>query len=87
MTAYINVWLYCGLHWANILQFLMIYLKKKTSIFIYTLMVSDLVATDVLWNASELLTHLPLVPHICVSKLGSIGSDNGLSPIQRQAII
>ena len=28
------------------------------------------------------LTHLPLVLHIC-----SIGSDNGLSPIQRQAII
>ena len=33
------------------------------------------------------LTHLPLVPHICVSELVSIGSDNGLSPIQRQAII
>ena len=33
------------------------------------------------------LTHLPLVPHICVSESVSIGSDNGLSPIWRQAII
>ena len=32
------------------------------------------------------LTHLPLVPHICVRELGSISSDNGLSPVQRQAI-
>ena len=31
------------------------------------------------------LTHLPLVPHICISV--SIGSDNGLSPVRRQAII
>ena len=30
-----------------------------------------------------ILTHLLLVPHIWVS----IGSDNGLSPIRRQAII
>ena len=27
------------------------------------------------------------VTHICVSKLASIGSDNGLSPGRRQAII
>ena len=38
-------------------------------------------------HAINLLTHLPLVPHICVNELGSIGSDNGLSPIRRQAII
>ena len=25
-------------------------------------------------------THLPLVPRICVSEMGSISSDNGLSP-------
>ena len=30
--------------------------------------------------------HLPLVPHICVNRV-SIGSDNGLSPIRRQAIL
>ena len=32
------------------------------------------------------LTHLHLVLHICVIKLGIISSGNGLSPIQRQAI-
>ena len=35
----------------------------------------------------ELLTHWGRVTHICVSKLPSIGSDNGLSPGRRQAII
>ena len=34
-----------------------------------------------------LLTHLPLVPHICVSESVTIDSDNGLSPNRRQAII
>ena len=33
------------------------------------------------------LTHWGRVTHICVSKLTSIGSDNGLSPGRRQAII
>ena len=33
------------------------------------------------------LTHCGRVTHICVSKLTTIGSDNGLSPGQRQAII
>ena len=33
------------------------------------------------------LTHWGRVTHICVSKLTSIGSDNGLSPRRRQAII
>ena len=35
----------------------------------------------------ELLTHWGRVTHICVSKLTIIGSDNGLSPGRRQAII
>ena len=34
-----------------------------------------------------LLTHWGQVTHICVSKLTVIGSDNGLSPDRRQAII
>ena len=34
-----------------------------------------------------LLTHWGRVTHICVSKLNIIGSDNGLSPGRRQAII
>ena len=33
------------------------------------------------------LTHWGQVTHICVSKLASIVSDNGLSPSRRQAII
>ena len=34
-----------------------------------------------------MLTHWGQVMHICTSKLTIIGSDNGLSPCQRQAII
>ena len=34
-----------------------------------------------------LLTHWGQVTHVCVSRLTTIGSDNGLSPGQRQAII
>ena len=34
-----------------------------------------------------MLTHWGRVTHICVSKLIAIGSDNGLSPGRRQAII
>ena len=33
------------------------------------------------------LTHCGRVTHICVGKLNTIGSDNGLSPGRRQAII
>ena len=36
---------------------------------------------------NKLLTHWGRVTHICVSKLTIIGSDNGLSPGRRQAII
>ena len=34
-----------------------------------------------------LLTHLPLVSYICAMNRFSIGSDNGLLPVWRQAII
>ena len=37
--------------------------------------------------ANFLLTHRGQVTHICVSRLTTIGSDNGLSPSRRQAII
>ena len=36
---------------------------------------------------SFILTHWSQVTHICISKLTIIGSDDGLSPDQRQAII
>ena len=38
-------------------------------------------------SAPFILTHWGRVMHICVSKLTIIGSDNGLSPGRRQAII
>ena len=37
--------------------------------------------------ASYLLTHWGRVTHICVSEFTIIGSDNGLTPCRRQAII
>ena len=36
---------------------------------------------------SRMLTHWGRVTHICITKLTTIGSDNGLSPGRRQAII
>ena len=43
--------------------------------------------SDVWVQVRCLLTHWGRVTHICVSKLTIIGSDNGLSPARRQAII
>ena len=39
------------------------------------------------WNVKYPLTHWSWVTHICVGKLTNIGSDNGLPPGRRQAII
>ena len=39
------------------------------------------------YNSCYVLTHWGRVTHICVDKLAIIGSDNGLSPGRRQAII
>ena len=39
------------------------------------------------WHVYTLLTHWGRVTHICVGKVTIIGSDNGLSPDRRQAII
>ena len=38
-------------------------------------------------DMENVLTHWGRVTHICVSELITIGSDNGLSPDRRQAII
>ena len=43
--------------------------------------------TEWWWCQNVCLTHWGRVTHICVSKLTIIGSDNGLSPGRRQAII
>ena len=39
------------------------------------------------YQASLLLSHWGRVTHICIHKITIIGSDNGLSPVRRQAII
>ena len=46
-------------------------------------------ATEHVWKLhfKQFLTHWGQVTHICVIKLSIIGSDNGLSPDRRQAII
>ena len=44
-------------------------------------------STSHLRNINQRLTHWGRVTHVCVSKLTIIGSDNGLSPRWRQAII
>ena len=43
--------------------------------------------TMTMTNTGDRLTHWGRVTHICVSNLNIIGSDNGLSPDRRQAII
>ena len=63
----------------------------------YTSHVSDAVNTlqdvdvsyacDIKWTTTDGLAHLTLLPHIWVNDWISIGSENGLSPIPRQAII
>ena len=40
-----------------------------------------------IWDVWVIISHWGRVAHICVSKLTIIGSDNGLSPGRRQAII
>ena len=39
------------------------------------------------WVTDHYLTHWGRVTHICISRITNIGSDNGLSPGRRQAII
>ena len=51
-------------------------------------LVTDIVTPLQHWTTNpHLLTHWGRVTHICVSKFTIIGSDNGLSPGRRQAII
>ena len=42
---------------------------------------------DMMHTGKPLLTHWGRVTHVCVGNLTTIGSDNGLSPGRRQAII
>ena len=47
----------------------------------------DVLPLTQITTVTQPLTHWGRVTHICVSKLTIIGSDNGLSPGRRQAII
>ena len=38
------------------------------------------------WLITFVLTHLPLVPHVCVRQQGNIGLGNCLTPVRRQTI-
>ena len=73
----------CGIKdtfWNNVLMyFLLINLRHLCIIQLIPLKPQNYI--------SETLTHWGRVTHICVSDLTSIGSDNGLSPGRRQAII
>ena len=52
----------------------------------YTLRLIAIIKSEV-WTIIHCLTHWGRLTHICVSKLTIIASDNGLSPVRRQAII
>ena len=58
----------------------------RWSLGIESLVYSSTVLKFFAWSLFD-LTHWGRVTHICVGKLISIGSDNGLSPDRRQAII
>ena len=60
--------------------FILIYSFKMTATSRWSQWVNSL-------KPDETLTHWGRVTHICISKLTIIGSDNGLSPGRRQAII
>ena len=63
-------------------------LRKWNSKLIAKICVRNLLLCFLRWNRhAQSLTHWGRVTHICVSKLTIIGSDNGLSPGRRQAII
>ena len=47
----------------------------------------DMDECECIYSSIMLLNHWGWVTHICISKLTIIGSDNGLSPGRRQAII
>ena len=77
----------------NVMSFLIGWAHTKNGpwpMWDYLKIVNELCQAMFLWATISVilsLTHWGLVTHICVSKLTIIGSDNGLSPERRQAII
>ena len=63
----------CNMCWHNLVTWFVIAVAEQ--------------ASAVSCSCKQILTHWGRVTHICVVKLTIIGSDNGLSPERRQAII
>ena len=61
--------------------------KGKCVCYIITIKILFHIKSHNHWASLFRLTHWGRVTHICVTKLTIIGSDNGLSPDRRQAII
>ena len=79
-----------GWHLCNIHMIQSFYLCQNTTVSMMEYFLGNHKCTDIHYKepiTAILLTHWSRVTHICVSKLTSIGSDNGLSPVRRQAII
>ena len=64
---------YCGMAWCIIVTFIVVTRYSDQD--------------EIYSQNPDRLTHWGRVTHICVSKLTIIGSDNGLAPGRRQAII
>ena len=78
-----QIWMSCLPDCVNKVQ------SAKQTILLQTLSYGNKVTVmSIIWRGEICqLTHWGRVTHICVSDLTSIGSDNGLSPGRRQAII
>ena len=70
---------YCQMHWGTRVD-TMVYIKRAVQY-------QSTTKWTPLSTIYPLLTHWGRATHICVSKLTIIGSENGLSPGRRQAII
>ena len=86
-THYNMWWLACnggdaGYLSADVRQYTLQQLHRKFVCWCQTIYI-----TAINSNSTKLLTHWGRVMHICISKLTTIGSDIGLSPGRRQAII
>ena len=99
--VYFMTWLKEGLIFLNIMRVMYITLNSDKSIqvlcyhqwhYIFSNSISSTVpfqfiCVDLHRSQHTWLTHWGRVTHICVGKLTIIGSDNGLSPERRQAMI
>ena len=88
---YIYIFLYTHIHKKSIkIQHIHGEIVSETLIWLYLELMQNRLEAGLYKKSlivSETLTHWGRVTHICVGKLTTIGSDNGLSPGRRQAII